>query len=82
MTTAGVFWSSRPDGTGQRRIVRRASSLNFSADGPRVVFTRAGGIGLAAATGRGCCALPRTTTRPGPGPGPEKEERIRAFIER
>jgi dipeptidyl aminopeptidase/acylaminoacyl peptidase len=45
------FWSRRPDGTRPLRIVRHATALNFSADGRRVVFTRAGGIGLARANG-------------------------------
>ena len=45
------FWSSRPDGTRQRQILQRASSLNFSADGRQVVFTSVGGIGLARANG-------------------------------
>jgi dipeptidyl aminopeptidase/acylaminoacyl peptidase len=55
------FYSSRPDGTRQRRLMRDAMSLNFSADGRRIVFTRAipsinrqavgGGIRLAGTNG-------------------------------
>ena len=41
-----TFWSSRPDGTRQRRVIRHATSLNFAADGRWAVFTRARGIGL------------------------------------
>jgi hypothetical protein len=54
------FWSSRPDGRRQQRIVRRARSLNFSANGRRIVFTHADGIGLADADGTNRTWLLRT----------------------
>jgi dipeptidyl aminopeptidase/acylaminoacyl peptidase len=71
------FYSSRPDGTGHRRLVKSANTLNFSADGQRVVYTRTipsvdrqavgGGIGLARADGRDRTWLLRGGFQPATG---------------
>jgi dipeptidyl aminopeptidase/acylaminoacyl peptidase len=49
-----VCHSSRPDGTGQRRILRcrRPDSVNYSADGRRIVVARRGWLSVARANGR------------------------------
>jgi dipeptidyl aminopeptidase/acylaminoacyl peptidase len=63
--------SSRPDGTRQRRIVRcrHATSVNYSADGRRIVFTRgdAGWIAVARANGRERSWLVRGGFQPASG---------------
>jgi dipeptidyl aminopeptidase/acylaminoacyl peptidase len=71
-------YSSRPDGTRQRQLVRMAASLNFSADGRRIVYTRQsppqadpqsarGGIRLGRANGRDRSWLLRGGFQPATG---------------
>ena len=66
-----VCHSSRPDGTRQRRIVgcRYVTSLDFSGDGRRIVFTRGwdGWIAVARANGRDRSWLVRGGRQPASG---------------
>jgi dipeptidyl aminopeptidase/acylaminoacyl peptidase len=64
-----VCHSSRPDGTRQRRILRcrRPDSVNYSADGRRILVARGGWLSVARASGRDPSWLVRGGLQPASG---------------